>query len=77
MSQRQSYTAKLLTRKKSSKKKKGGKRKRRKSSAKKDANKPKKPLSPYIKFSMATRARVAKENPSLGFGDIQKRVAVS
>jgi len=42
----------------------------------KDPNKPKRNLTSYFLYSNANRARIKKENPELGFGELAKAISV-
>eukprot|EP00594_Rhizosolenia_setigera_P000111 CAMPEP_0178944972 /NCGR_PEP_ID=MMETSP0789-20121207/3467_1 /TAXON_ID=3005 /ORGANISM="Rhizosolenia setigera, Strain CCMP 1694" /LENGTH=218 /DNA_ID=CAMNT_0020624793 /DNA_START=1709 /DNA_END=2365 /DNA_ORIENTATION=- len=53
----------------------GGKRKKKKSKKVKDPNKPKRNMSAYFLYSVATRPQVKQDYPDLAFGDIAKKIA--
>jgi HMG (high mobility group) box len=48
--------------------------KTKKPKAKKDPNAPKKPLTSFMLFSNEVRSRIQKENPSMSFGELGKKV---
>jgi HMG (high mobility group) box len=48
--------------------------KAKKTKAKKDPNAPKKALSSFMLFSNEVRSRIKKENPSMSFGDLGKKI---
>lgn len=48
--------------------------KAKKPKAKKDPNAPKKPLTSFMLFSKEVRTRIQKENPSMTFGELGKKI---
>jgi hypothetical protein len=46
----------------------------KKAKAKKDPNAPKKPLTSFMLFSNENRSRIQKENPSMTFGELGKKI---
>ena len=48
--------------------------KAKKPKAKKDPNAPKKPLTSFMLFSNEVRSRIQKENPSMTFGELGKKI---
>jgi HMG (high mobility group) box len=46
----------------------------KKPKAKKDPNAPKKPLTSFMLFSNEVRSRIQKENPSMTFGELGKKI---